>query len=380
MIYFDNAATTYPKPYSVAAAVSSAVTVLGGNPGRSGHAMSVRAAEQVFKVRSLCAKMFGAEPENVIFTQNCTHALNLAIKGIMSEPGHIIISSMEHNSVSRPVFALKKRGVSFSVAEVSESDEQTVENFARLITPETRCVACTIASNVTGRILPYKQIAQLCRKHGICFIADGAQACGVIPLSMADGFNFLCTAGHKGLYGPTGTGLLISDGKYKLQSIIEGGTGTTSDELFQPDFLPERLESGTLNTVGIMGLGEGIKHVMRLGEQRIYKKETMLCELFIKRLENNPMIVIYRQKGCLYVPIVSFNCKGMPSSQLSQKLNDAGFALRGGLQCAALAHRQLQTSDGGTVRFSPSVFNSEREVIAICNAINRICANIKTVG
>lgn len=369
IINFDNSATSFPKPPTVKTAVSLAVSKYGGNPGRSGHRLSMQISKQVFRVRSEAAKMFGAEPENVAFTPNCTFAINMAVKGIMQFGGHMIISDYEHNAVSRPVYALSQtRGVEYSIAHVTDDAEETVANFEKLIKPSTRCICCTAASNVTGRILPYRQIAALCKKHGLCFIADCAQACGLLDISLNDGFNLICTAGHKSLYGPTGTGLLITDGEYALSTIIEGGTGATSSELAQTPFLPERLESGTINTVGILGLGEGISFVRSKTPQRIFAHEKQLCDRFIDGIKNIPNIKIYRS-GCDYVPIVSFNIGDENSQQVASYLSDKGFALRGGLQCAALAHDTLGTLMQGTVRFSPSVFNNRQQVSALVEAV-----------
>ena len=362
IINFDNSATTFPKPVSVKRAVDNAIIKYGGNPGRGGHRLSMQVSQQIYKVRKLAAEMFDAEIENVAFTANCTFALNMAIKGIMQYGGHIIISDLEHNSVARPVYALSKsRGVDFSIAKVTDNDEETAANFEKLITQNTKCICCTIASNVTGQILPYKKIAEICKKHNICFIADGAQACGILDLSMNDGFNFLCTAGHKSLYGPTGTGLLISDGKYSLSTIIEGGTGVTSAELAQSPMLPEKLESGTINTVGILGLGEGLKFVKTKTPKRIYEHEKRLCSKFIDGIKDIPDIKIYR-KDTDYVPIVAFNIENINSQQLVSFLSKKGFALRGGLQCAGLAHNTLGTLEQGVVRFSPSAFNNAQQV------------------
>lgn len=375
MINFDNSATTYPKPPGVAPAVSKAVIHFGGNPGRSGHDISMKVSNAVYAVRSRAADFFGAEPENTVFTQNATLALNMAIKGIMQSGGHIIISSLEHNAVSRPVYALSKTGrVTYSVAGVSESDDVTVENFRKLIKSDTRCICCTAASNVTGKILPYKRIAELCAEKGICFICDGAQAAGILPLKLSDGFNFLCMSGHKGLYGPTGTGLLISDGSFPLTPIIEGGTGATSSELEQTDFLPEQLESGTLNTVGIIGLGEGIKFVKTTGIENIRRKEDKLCGIFLETLRRLKNVGIYRCDGA-FAPIVSFNIGDYSSQEVAGMLNRKGFALRGGLQCAAVAHDFLGTTDRGVVRFSPSYFNTERQVMQLCRAVTDISKN-----
>ena len=376
MIYFDNAATTFPKPLKVKNAALNAITKFGGNPGRSGHDMSLKVAQEVYKSRSLVADFFEAKPENVVFTLNCTHALNYAIKGIMQNGGHIIISSLEHNSVSRPVYALSKKNKSYSIAKVEIDDEKTIRNFEKLITPRTKAIVCTIASNVTGQILPYKKIAALCKKHNLCYIADGAQACGVIPLKMSDGFNFLCTAGHKSLYGTTGTGILISDGKYKLSSIIEGGTGATSSELEQTNILPEMLESGTLNTVGIISLGAGIQFINELTVPRILKHEVSLCNYFINGIKDIKVIKIYRSDSANYVPIVSFSIDDMTSTEVSSILNTAGFALRSGLHCAIVAHKSIGTAEYGTVRFAPSIFNTEQEVSLLIRNIKKISTNL----
>ena len=371
IINFDNSATTFPKPVSVRNAVNAGIVRYGGNPGRSGHRLSMQVAQQIYNVRKSIGDMFDAETENVAFTPNCTFALNMAIKGIMQYGGHIIISDYEHNSVARPVNTLAQiRGIEYSIAHITDNNDETVKNIEKLIRKNTKCVCCTIASNVTGRILPYKEIAKLCKKHGICFIADGAQACGVIDLSMKDGFNFLCTAGHKSLYGPTGTGLLISDGEFALSTIIEGGTGATSAEIVQTPFLPEKLESGTINTVGILGLGEGVKFVRQKTIMRIHDYETKLCDILINEIRYLPHIKIYRT-DCEYAPIVAFNLGDENSQKVANYLSEKGFALRGGLQCAPLAHDTLGTLKQGVVRFSPSAFNTMQQVERLAAVIKK---------
>ena len=228
MINFDNAATTYPKPASVAFAVSEAVKKYGGNPGRGGHRASLGAVSIVYNARTKAGKFFSSLTENTVFTSNATTAINMAIKGILKKGDHIIISSLEHNSVSRPVHALYEKGIiKYSVFKVSDKADETLENINSLIKPNTKCICCTAASNVTGQILPVREIGTLCTERGICFICDCAQASGVIPVSLSDGINILCTSGHKGLYGPAGTGLLVTDGKFSLDTIIEGGTGAS---------------------------------------------------------------------------------------------------------------------------------------------------------
>lgn len=376
IINFDNSATSFPKPENVRRAVSAAMAKYGGNPGRSGHRLSVATAGQVFKVRKACGEFFGAQPENVAFTPNCTFALNMAIKGMAQYGGHIIISGYEHNACARPVYALSKtRGVSCSVARIYDDDERTIEEFKRLIRHDTVCVCCIIASNVTGRILPYKEIAELCRRKGICFIADGAQACGILDLKMSDGFNFLCTAGHKALYGPSGTGLLISDGQYSLSTIIEGGTGATSAELAQTPFMPEKMESGSINTAGIIGLGAGLDFVRTKSTDRIFSHEKGLCRLLESGLENTPGITIY-DRDVPRAPITAFNIGDRNSQEVAQLLSDKGFALRGGLQCAAVAHSTLGTLEQGVVRFSPSAFSTPGQVRALAGAVGEISRSI----
>lgn len=371
-VNFDNAATTYPKPQAVKNAVAQAIDQFGGNSGRGGHPLAMRTSRAMYSARSAVADFFGAQPENVIFTLNCTHALNLAIHGIMRDGGHLIISSLEHNSAARPGAQLAMdRKISLSVAQIAPDAETTLRNFRKLIRPDTKAVVCTIASNVTGQITPWKEIGQLCREHDICFIADGAQGCGVIPINLSDGINILCTAGHKGLYGITGTGLLVTDGKYKIFPIIQGGTGSASLSLRQPEILPDSLESGTPCIIGAMSVMAGIRFIRSKGIDNIFTHEERICRSFIRHLEKNDNIIIYRDPVSSYVPIVSFNIQGIPSEELAQELADQGYCLRAGFHCAALAHTQLGTKTG-TVRFAPSVFSSERDGIILANIINNI--------
>ena len=369
LVNFDNAATTYPKPKEVRLAVNNAVEMLGGNAGRGGHQLAARTSAAVFSSRETIAEFFGAEAENVVFTLNCTAALNMAVKGIMHDGGHLIISSMEHNSVARPAAALAiDKKIMLSVADVYSNDEMTVDSFRNHIRPDTKAIVCTYASNVTGQLMPIKKIADLCKEKGICFIVDGAQVCGIVDVKLSDGINILCAAGHKGLYGVTGTGLLITDGKYKIHPIIEGGTGSSSTGLKQPDFLPDSLESGTMNVLGAISLKSGIDFINRIGIERIRRHEERMCDIFINGLKNDKRIKIYRRNECEYVPIVSFNISGVPSEKTAQLLSEKGFCLRAGFHCAALAHSTLGT-DNGTVRFAPSVFSREKDVIRLVKTI-----------
>ena len=373
MIYFDNAATTFPKPERVLKSVQSGILHFGGNPGRSGHKMSMIAAEKIFSIRQNYADFFGADVENVIFTSNCTHALNLAIKGVMTS-GHAITSILEHNSVLRPLNELKRKNIiSYDIANVFELDEDvTLREFESRIRPNTKAIICTHASNVTGTILPIKKLGELCKKRGLIFIVDAAQTAGVLPINMRElNINLLCLSGHKSLMGVTGTGMMVLNGIDKMETIIEGGTGSTSVDLIQPDFCPDRFESGTANTVGIMSLGAGLDFIKRQGSDKLYRHELMLCERFIGKLRAKENIVIYTENISYQkkVPVVCFNIKGATSTEIVDFLSNRGFALRGGLHCAPLTHDFLGTKEIGAVRFSPGVFNKTWEVDKLVQTI-----------
>lgn len=377
MIYFDNAATSFPKPQNVQLAVADAVRVYGGNPGRSGHKISMRVSEKVYGVRQKAAAFFGAEPENVVFTLNCTMALNMAVKGVMGRSGHIITSSLEHNSMIRPIHALSRQSeVTCSIAQVSEEDpEATLRSFRSLIRPDTKAIACTYASNVTGTVLPIRELGALCREKGLFFILDAAQAAGVLPIHIRDlGIHCLCAAAHKGLYAAAGTGLLILGDGVSIDPILEGGTGSNSLELDQPDFLPDRLESGTLNTVGVLSLGAGLDFLESHPPERVYQYEMALCSRVyneMKSMENVDLLARSFRLG-EKAPLVSFNLRGTGSAEVAAYLSDRGFALRGGLHCAGLAHRSLGTTEQGAVRFSPSFFNNPRQVTAFLAEVKKI--------
>lgn len=282
MIYLDNSATTFPKPPQVSMAMSRAMTKFGANPGRSGHAMSIAAAEEIFKCREAAASFFHADgPECVVFTLNCTQAINMVLKGYVKPGDHIVTSCLEHNAVSRPLQTMADRmHVTFTEVTVTPGDnDATVNAFRQALKPNTSLIVCTHASNVWGIRLPVERIASLGREYGIPILVDAAQSAGVLPIDLQDsGIDFLCTAGHKGLYGPMGTGILIAKNGEQLQTIIEGGTGTESAFYQQPTAMPEHLESGTPNLAGIAGLRAGIQFVQTKTVKRIYLHEMKLIQ------------------------------------------------------------------------------------------------------
>jgi len=378
MIYFDNAATTFPKPHSVISAMTGALIEYGANPGRAGHKLSLKTAEAVYNAREKCADFFGAEVGNTVFTLNCTHALNAAIKGILKSGDHVICSDIEHNAVLRPIYALsKEKGTSYSFAKTYADDDETLKSFERLINRRTKAIVCTMAGNVTGKILPVRKIGELCKRRNICFIVDAAQGAGVLPVSLSDNINIICAAGHKGLYGPMGTGLMITDGKFRLATVIEGGTGSSSKELIQPEILPDRFESGTINTAGAISLGAGIDFVRNKSVEVIHNHEMNLCRRFYEGISGIPRVKLYTDfLNGRYAPVVPFNIDGLTSEETSAKLSMAGFCLRGGYHCAYPVHKKIGTGEIGAVRFSPSVFSTTNEVLSLIKTISRISSGI----
>lgn len=370
MIYLDNAATTGKKPPEVIKAVNDALKFYSANPGRSGHLASVKAAEAIYGVRQKTADFFGASgAENVCFTLNCTHSINCVIKGVLRKGERVIVSSLEHNAVMRP---LKKMGIGYDVAEVSLFDDKiTLENFEAKIKPNTRLIICTGASNVLGKTLPIKEIGALCKKRGLLFAVDAAQTAGVLPINMKEmNIDYLCIAPHKGLYATMGVGILICE-KAINNTIIEGGTGTNSIELVQPDNLPERIESGTVNLPAIMGIGAGIDYVNKKGIENIYKSEISLINMLYGKLKENPNIILYTPEPIKYgyAPVLSFNIKGFSSSEVTALMSENGIAARGGLHCAPTAHRIIDTLNQGTVRISVATFNNTNEIMILSNLL-----------
>lgn len=371
MIYLDNAATTGHKPEQVIRAVEAALKNYSANPGRSGHTLSERAATAVYNAREKTAEFFGADgAEQVVFTASCTHSINCVIKGVLKGDDHIIISSLEHNAVVRPIVKSK---ISYDVAQVSFTDDNlTLENFRRLIRPNTRMIFVTAASNVIGKRLPLAALGRLCKERGLLFGVDAAQTAGVIPIDMKqDGIDYLCIAPHKGLYAPMGVGILIARQPIE-NTLVEGGTGVDSRNPYQPDTLPERLESGTLNVPGIIGVSAGLDFVKQKGVQRIYEHEIKLIRMLYKGLEAMPHIELYTQyPESGFAPVLSFNVSGVPSAKVAGILNKNGIATRSGLHCAPSAHKVIGTLENGTVRVCPSVFNNAREIQSLLYALKK---------
>ena len=377
MIYLDNSATSFPKPKNVVDAVNDAILNYG-NYGRSSYKMALETTEKVFECRKKVAKFFNAKSiENVIFTYNCTMAINMAIKGLAKKGSHFIISDLEHNAVLRPLETLKMQGIcDYSIAKIETDVYKTIQNFEKCINKNTVAIICTGASNVFGLVTPYRMIGALAHRYKLKFIFDAAQIAGIKRIDMKkDNIDILCCAGHKGLYGPSGIGLLVLNDDVDLMTIIEGGTGSNSMNFLQPDFLPDKLESGTPNIVGIIGLSSGIDFVESKGIENIYNHEMRLIKCLYNNLQFNRNIKIYTDLSDFkknYVPILALNRKNIPSDMAAALLSEQDICVRGGLQCAPLAHKKLNTEKTGVVRISQSIFTKKIQIDLTINSLIKI--------
>lgn len=374
-LYFDNAATSSPKPQIVLDRIQAALTEFNANPGRSGHPAALAAAREVLTCREALAALLGCEdPARIAFAFNCTDALNLAIKGVLRYGDHAIATQLEHNSVLRPLSALAARGrISLSIVPPRPDGFVSPDDIRAAIRKNTRLIAVTHASNVTGAIQPVAAIGQMARREGVCYLIDGAQALGALPVNVrALGCDLYAFPGHKSLLGPMGTGGLYIRPGLSLRPLREGGTGTDSESVLQPESLPEKYESGTLNLPGIAGLGAGCAFVKER-VSAIMAHERELTQAVYEGLSAIPGAEIYSpREEAARAGIVSFNLEGMTSSDVSDRLANAGIAVRGGLHCAPGAHRFLNTLRRGAVRASVGYANTFEEVDAFLAAVKRI--------
>lgn len=372
MIYFDSAATTFQKPASVSDAVRKALHELA-SPGRGGYPEALRAAETAFSCREEIAALFRVpDPERVVFTLNATHALNLAIKSLVPHGGRAVISGYEHNAVTRPLTALRAE---IGVADAPLFQEAaTMAAFDRLVTPDTDAVICNHVSNAFGYIQPVEWLAELCRKRGVPLILDLSQSAGVIDLDLSKlRPAFAAMPGHKGLYGPQGTGVLICGEGVETRPLLEGGTGSESISQEMPAFLPDRLESGTHNTPGIAGLLEGVRFVRRNGPEAICGAERRLAMLAADGLREIPDMRVFARPGCGdQSAVLSFLPPSGDAERFGEALGERGIAVRAGLHCAPLAHRTAGTLQTGTVRVSFSAFNTPEEVRRFLEIVREI--------
>jgi cysteine desulfurase family protein len=381
MIYLDNAATSWPKPKEVLHAMSDFMEFSGGNPGRSGHRLSISAARVVYNARETVADLFHAsDPLRVIFTANVTQALNLAMCGLLKPGDRVVTSSIEHNSVMRPLRALEKEGIRLIVVQCGPDGCLDLEAFRAAVVNGTRLVVVTHASNVMGTILPIKEIAAIAHQAGALLLVDCAQTAGVIPLDQPElGIDLLAFTGHKGLYGPTGTGGLVIGDRVdieQLRPILRGGTGSRSEFEEQPDMLPDKYESGTANSIGIAGLGAGVRWIRTIGIEAIQAREAELKELLLSGLRNIPGIKVY---GTDYpqgmTAVTSCTVAGQHVSEVGLRLDDEfGILSRVGLHCAPSAHKTIGTFPEGTIRLAPSIFTSPDDIRTVVAAFEKTAA------
>lgn len=369
MIYLDHAATTFPKPPGVSIAILRALEECT-SLGRSGHQTAVAASEVAFACRSAAGKLFDAPPEQVVFTMNTTHGLNMAIRSLIAPGDSVVISGFEHNAVVRPLHAL---GARYQVAGRNVFDpEDTLRAFSQAITSRTKVVICTHVSNVFGYILPLEEIADLCTSRGVPLIVDAAQSAGVLPISMKRlHAAFLAMPGHKGLFGPQGTGLLIC-GNNQLKPLLYGGTGSLSRSREMPAYLPDRGEAGTQNIHGIAGLLAGMEFVRQCSVAEIMQHEKTLLKHLVERLSFLEEDEVFFGDENTQSGVLSLNIQSMDCEMLAGKLAEEGIAVRAGLHCAPLAHESVGTLESGTVRISLSALSTMAHVDQFADCLQRL--------
>lgn len=376
MIYLDNGATSYPKPAGMLQAMHECMRDYCGNPGRSGHRMSIRSGEEIYKTRNELGKLFKIKDcSRIVFTSNATEALNLGIKGILRSGDHVLTSAMEHNSVLRPLKTLEKEGVETTIVRCAGDGTINMGMLQDKIRENTKLIVITHASNVTGTIMPIKEIGEIAKQRNIYFMVDAAQSAGCLPIDVMDmNISLLAMPGHKGLLGPMGTGLLYVREDLQLKPLKEGGTGTKSRELDQPYEFPEGYEAGTVNVPGIVGLGYSAGYVSKMGVDHIRAHEEGLVASLDGGLRNIRGVTVYgpldpkKKTG-----IVTFNLNGMDCEEVCYNLNsEYRIASRGGFHCAALAHKTIGTYDIGAVRFSVGPFNTKRDVNIALKAVYQL--------
>ena len=379
MIYLDNAATTFPKPEAVYDSMMDCMKNYCANPGRAGHKLAMKAAREIYNTRENIAKLFNIDnPMNIVFTNNATDSLNLAIKGVVSTGDHIITTSMEHNSVIRPIKALEKLGIENTIVECDKEGFLDINNLEKAIKPNTRLIVTTHASNVCGTLIDIKAVSEVAKSNNILYLVDASQTAGVYNIDLKEiEADMVAAPGHKGLLGPQGTGILYIREGLNLDILKEGGTGSKSEDLFQPELLPDKYESGTHNTPGIVGLNEGIKFIFNEGIDKIKQHEEELCKYMLERLEEVPNIKIYGPKDASKrASVITINIGNMDSGEITFLLDsEYNIATRSGIHCAPLAHKTLGTLEQGAVRFSLGYFNTKEDIDKAIEALKEISKN-----
>ncbi len=379
-IYFDNAATSWPKPDVTIGAMNEFNSSIGANPGRSGHTLSIEAGRVIYDTRESISELFNIDdPLQTVFTKNATEALNIFINGFFKPGDHVITSGMEHNSVMRPLRALQQHGLEISQASCSANGELDPADVEKLIKANTKAVILTHSSNVTGTILPVEKVGKIAHDNGLVLCVDSAQTAGAVPIDVDEmNIDILAFTGHKCLYGPQGTGgLYIRKGiEEQINPLMRGGTGSNSEKEDQPDFMPDRFESGTPNAIGLSGLLAGVEFVKETGVKNIRQHEMQLTQIFLDWIRDNNAVKLHGPDTTdNRTPVISFSIEGMSPSEISFALDDEfGIMTRPGLHCAPSAHKTIGTYPHGTVRFSFGYFTTVDEVAYSMEALEKICA------
>jgi len=375
MIYLDNAATSFPKPVEVYSEVLRCMKNYAANPGRGSHDMAVEASSKIMDTRQELSEFFNIPNLlNIVFTSNATESLNIGINGVLKSGDHVISTMIEHNSVLRPLNYLSKRGVTFTLLGVDENGYLNINNLKKKIRRNTKAIIINHTSNVLGTVQDIRAIGEFAKESGIIFMVDASQSAGIIPIDVVqDNIDLLAFPGHKGLYGPQGTGGLYISDDIEAESFKQGGTGSESMYMMQPDFLPDKFESGTLNTPGIAGLCEGIRFIRKIGIENIRKHEIMLVEYLVKELCKLTYVKIYggtdyKNRGA----VVSLNIDNVDVSEVGRLLNKKAIAVRTGFHCAPLIHYIIGTSRRGTIRISPGYFNTLGDIEKLIKALKDI--------
>ena len=375
MIYLDNAATTFPKPNEVYTEVDKCLRTYCANPGRGSHNMSLKCELKIFNCREILAKLFNIDdPLRIIFTSNTTDSLNMAIKGILKPGDHVITTMIEHNSVLRPLYSLKKYNVETTFLPVDLKGYLNLSEIKKSIKSNTKAIIVNHGSNVLGTVQNIESIGCLAKSLGLIFIVDSAQTAGYCDIDVKKmNIDLLAFPGHKSLFGLQGTGGLYIADNLTLSPIKEGGTGSNSESMIQPDFYPDKMESGTLNSPGIVGLNEGVNFILNTSLNTIRNHETELMEYLTSELKKLPYVKLYGEtNSSIKTPVLSFNMERFDSSEIGEALNNKGIYLRTSYHCAPLIHKIIGTEGKGTVRVSPGYFNTFNDIEVLINSLIKI--------
>ncbi|QGG46998.1 aminotransferase class V-fold PLP-dependent enzyme [Heliorestis convoluta] len=380
MIYLDNAATTWPKPEIVWQEVLRAGKEYGANPGRASHQMAIDASRSIYKARVALSQLFNApDPLRIIFTLNATEALNLAIFGTLKSGDHVITSSLEHNAVARPLKILQDRGVEVTYLQGDDYGYMDEDELKKALRPNSKAFVFSHASNVTGTLQDAARLTKKAKEYGLTVIIDAAQTAGVHDINIKDwGIDLLAFPGHKGLFGPQGTGgLWIGEGLH-IPPLYYGGTGSQSESEYQPTHLPDRFESGTQNTPGLAGLAAGVEFIKEIGREKIEEQEEKLTIKLLDGLSNMKKVTLYGPP--VHLPraaVVSMNIEGVEAAEFGFLLDKVHqIAVRTGLHCAPLAHKRIGTIESGTIRFSPGYFTRDEEIEQVLSAVEKLIEEV----